>query len=195
MKYLFSAYCVDDSVSPIEIGSYVQGLGLSANLELMEVLPDLTNEINSLDVTDLLSVPMTANNVRHTLAGLCTVINRLLLDNRFLMRELASVKSGTFPNLSRLERYEFRKRLIRSIYVYPGGEGIPSVNLNEIVNKFDQTTIRRGENALATIRRFVRFLLEAVSFRLYLKVNSFFRLSPQNSIRSLLFVNVEDRII
>ncbi|KAE9552900.1 hypothetical protein FO519_003885 [Halicephalobus sp. NKZ332] len=155
-------YCVDDSVSPIEIGSYVQSLGLSANLELMEVLPDLTNEINSLDVTDLLSVPMTASNVRHTLAGLCTVINRLLLDNRFLMRELASVKSGTFPNLSRLERYEFRKRMIRSMYVYPGSEGIPPSNLNDIVSKFDQTTIRRGENALATIRRFVRFLLEAV---------------------------------
>uniref|UniRef100_A0AC34RJU8 Uncharacterized protein n=1 Tax=Panagrolaimus sp. JU765 TaxID=591449 RepID=A0AC34RJU8_9BILA len=153
----------NDSVSPIEVGNFVANMGLSTNLELMDVLPDLTNDINAVDVVDVLTANLTSSNVKNTLVGLCVVINRLLQDNRYLMRELANVKSSSYPNsLSRLERYEFRKRFIRRHYSFSGCEGIPSAELHDLLDKFDQTTLRRGENALATIRRFVRFILESV---------------------------------
>lgn len=164
LQMCFLAYYVDDSVSPIEIGSFVHHMGLQSNIELMSILPDLTNDVNAVDVVDVLSSNLSATNVRHTLAGLCVIINRLIHDNKFLMKELSALKAGTYSNnISRLERYEFRKALIKRVYYFGGSDGIPAANLNEIIDKFDLTNVRRGENSLATIRRFVRFVLEAVS--------------------------------
>uniref|UniRef100_A0AC35FXZ3 Uncharacterized protein n=1 Tax=Panagrolaimus sp. PS1159 TaxID=55785 RepID=A0AC35FXZ3_9BILA len=156
-------YVMDDSVSPREIGAYVESLAPTSNYDIMEVLPDLTNEIPSLDAYDPLVTNLTAGDVKNTLVGLCVMVNRLLQDNRFLLRELAAIKSGSYSNsISRMERYDFKKRLIRGPYIFHGTAEIPKCDLMTIVTQFDLAQHRRTETSLGTIRRFVRFLLENV---------------------------------
>lgn len=107
---------------------------------------------------------LTATDVRNSVVGLCVMVNRLLQDNRFLLRELAAIKSGSYSSsISRMERYDFKKRLIRGNYIFNGSGDIPRCDLMSIVTKFDLATHRRTETSLGTIRRFVRFILEHVS--------------------------------
>uniref|UniRef100_A0A914YXE5 Uncharacterized protein n=1 Tax=Panagrolaimus superbus TaxID=310955 RepID=A0A914YXE5_9BILA len=156
-------YVMDDSVSPREIGAYVESLAPTSNYDIMEVLPDLTNEIPSLDAYDPMVTNLTSGDVKNTLVGLCVMVNRLLQDNRFLLRELAAIKSGSYSNsISRMERYDFKKRLIRGPYIFQGTAEIPKCDLMTIVTQFDLAQHRRTETSLGTIRRFVRFLLENV---------------------------------
>lgn len=134
-------------------------------------MPDLTSEIGCLDAFDPLVTNMTSGDVRNTLVGLCVMVNKVLQDNRFLLRELAAVKSGSY-SASRMERYDFKKRLIRGPYIFQGGAGIPQCDLSSIIAEFDQATHRRSETSLGTIRRFVRFVLEHVCFFVF-KVKTF----------------------
>ena len=96
-------------------------------------------------------------------------LNRLIFENRYLSRELQSLKAGgAIGNGGRLETLNFKKTNITRQYYFNGsqdeeGNEIPKCVVNEHVELFDQNCSRRNESVVSTLRRFVKYLLENVS--------------------------------
>jgi hypothetical protein len=79
------------------------------------------------------------------------------------VRELQSLKSTGVGGMGRFDSLVFKKTNINTRHVFEGGDDIPPVCLNDLVDIFDQNCTRRNEIATNTLRRFVKFLLENVS--------------------------------
>lgn len=80
-----------------------------------------------------------------------------------MVRELQSLKSTGVGGMGRFDALVFKKTNINTRHIFEGGDGIPPVCLNDLVDIFDQNCTRRNEIATNTLRRFVKFLLENVS--------------------------------
>lgn len=109
------------------------------------------------------------------------------------MRELNSLKSSGVGGMGRFDSLVFKKTNINNRHMFMGGDGIPPICLNDLVEIFDQNCTRRNEMAINTLRRFVKFLLENVS-RLLIPINNnqLNRPYPKISIKNSLFVSVVD---
>ncbi|KAI6203300.1 hypothetical protein M3Y94_00540400 [Aphelenchoides besseyi] len=154
----------EDAVQFEQIGSHVERQNFSSNAELINVTPLLTSSIPAVSMLEFVGNGLPNEitpHIRNTLVGLAVMTNRLIFENRYLDRELQALKkTNSRDRESQFDDLVFKKELIRREYVFPGGDEIPAKCLNDIVDDFDQNSARRNENALNTIRRFVKYLLE-----------------------------------
>lgn len=94
-------------------------------------------------------------------------MNRLLAENRYLHKEIQALKTNyTQEGVNRFNNLVFRKRNIQKTYYYHGNNLIDACNLNELIKNFDLNATRKNESAIATLRRFIKFLLEKVNYNL-----------------------------
>ncbi|KAI6189127.1 hypothetical protein M3Y98_00429000 [Aphelenchoides besseyi] len=149
----------EDGVSLREIGSYVASQGFSSDLEIVNVTPQMTSGITSINVMEILTNEINGEDLNHTLAGCAMIINRLMFENRYLAKELQELKaSGTGIGLTCLDGLVFKKSNINQEYIFNSSEdGIPSCRLNDLVEVFDQNCTRRNEPAANTLRRLMKF--------------------------------------
>ncbi|KAI6207292.1 hypothetical protein M3Y99_01851400 [Aphelenchoides fujianensis] len=145
----------EDAVALREIGSHIASQDFASNAEIISATPLLTMDIQAVDVIDIYNNPMEQPDLQNTLAGFAIMVNRLIFENRYLLRELQALKSsGGGIGMSPFDALVFKKS--------NGGDGIPPVCLNNLLEIFDQNCTRRNETAVHTLRRLVKFLLENV---------------------------------
>ena len=182
----------DDSVTLAEIGHHMSAQDFFTNAEifvsvrfedmiensahLQQVTPFITQDIQAVSVSDILSDSEGADYLQNTLIGAATMVkkressfqsfamlfqvNRLLSENQILMQEIQALK--TTGHTTRFDGLVFKKANITTLYTFQGCDGIAECVVNEIIELFDQTCTRRSDSAVNTIRRFVKFLLENV---------------------------------
>lgn len=85
-----------------------------------------------------------------------------MFENRYLVRELHCMKTQQ-QGPHRFDNLVFKKLNITAQYIFPGTSEIPAINVNTLVDAFDQNSTRRHDTAFNTLRRFVKYLLENVS--------------------------------
>uniref|UniRef100_A0A915EI59 Uncharacterized protein n=1 Tax=Ditylenchus dipsaci TaxID=166011 RepID=A0A915EI59_9BILA len=175
----------DEGVSARDIGQFVRQTNFHTNIDIFEHTPQITADVSCLDVLDMLSDnQMDGLELRNTLAGMCVMMNRLILDNRYLLQELQSTRNS-YPEggINRFDNLVFKKRNIANAYIYPGDDqGIPQANLNKIADTFDLNGIRRNEGAINTLRKFVKYLLENI---IPVELHTKFTVRSRSGIESL----------
>ena len=154
----------DDGVSLQDLGNHIRAQNYNLNIDITENIPHLTEDISSLDVIDALNCEsLNETQIKDSFAALCLMINRLMAENRYLLKEIQALKTNySREGVNRFNNLVFRKRNIEHQYTYPGTNMIPTCNLNELIKNFDLNTTRKNEGSINTLRRFVRFILENV---------------------------------
>lgn len=153
----------EDAVPLKDIGQHAREQDFSTNAEIINATPVITMDIPAVDVIELLNTETSGEDLRNTLAGMALMINRLVFENRYLVRELHNLKSNpTQSGAHRFDMLHFKKINIINSYDFNGSDDIPACNLNSLVDNFDQNSTRRNDTAINVLRRFVKYLLENI---------------------------------
>ncbi|KAI6215767.1 hypothetical protein M3Y94_00423200 [Aphelenchoides besseyi] len=153
----------EDAVSFRQIGSFIESQVYLSNAEIVNEIPIITRDIQSVDMMELFTSDLTAENLAHTFAGCAAMINRLMFENRYLARELEALKtSGSGSGMSPFDALVFKKSNVTRPHYFNGEDGIPSCKLKTLIEVFDQNCTRRNELAINTLRRFVKYMLENI---------------------------------
>jgi len=154
----------DEGVPPREIGKFIRAQNFQTNIDIMECTANLTDGIPCLDVLDIVSETRTMQDMKDCLTGLCLMVNRLMVENQCIMRELQATRSGQAPAdcVNRFDHLAFKRHNIANTYLYDGESGIPPADVNKLAEMFDLNATRCNEGAICTLRRFVKFLLDSI---------------------------------
>ncbi|CAD5210126.1 unnamed protein product [Bursaphelenchus xylophilus] len=153
----------EEAISFRDIGQHAKDQGFTSNAEIINATPIITMDVPAIDVMELFNSVQNGEDMKNTLAGIGLMINRLIFENRYLVRELHCLKSGNVLNPAhRFDSLLFKKVNVINQWIYPGTSEIPPINVNSLVDSFDQNSTRKNDTAVNTLRRFVKYLLENI---------------------------------
>ncbi|CAD5206895.1 unnamed protein product [Bursaphelenchus okinawaensis] len=153
----------EEAISFRDIGQHARDQGFTSNAEIINATPIITMDVPAIDVMELFNSTQSGEDLKNSLAGIGLMVNRLIFENRYLVRELHCLKSnGNMNPAHRFDSLVFKKVNVVNEWIYPGTPEIPLRNINDLIDNFDQNSTRKNDTAVNTLRRFVKYLLENI---------------------------------